>query len=211
MSAARYTELLRGVLDALGIAPAIIVGNSIGGAVAIRYTAAHPARVRALVLANPGGLDRGGNGPLVRAMTGVMARFFAAGARGARWYPRAFAAYYRRVLSAPAAAEQRGRIIAAATELAPLLAQAWRSFGAPDVDIRADAPRVTCPVLFAWATGDRINQLSRCRGAIRRFPNARVETFRGGHAAFLEAPDTFLPSLDRFLAGVLEGDGLVAA
>ncbi len=201
-NAGRYAELLAGFLDALGIGEAVLLGNSIGGAAALRFAAASPGRVRALVLANPGGLDRGGKGRLVRVTTGLMARFFGAGARGAWWYPRAFAAYYRQVLRGPAAAEQRARISAAATETAAILEQAWRSFGAPDADIRALAPRVTCPTLFAWATGDWANQLSRCRAAIGRFPQARLATFRGGHSAFLEDPDAFGAALDRFLSDV---------
>jgi 4,5:9,10-diseco-3-hydroxy-5,9,17-trioxoandrosta-1(10),2-diene-4-oate hydrolase len=106
------------------------------------------------------------------------------------------------VLSQPAAAAQRQRIVAAATEAAPLLAQAWRSFGTPNNDVRALAPHLACPVLFTWAMGDRINRLKRCRPAIQRFPNARVETFRGGHAAFLEDPDAFVAALERFLSTV---------
>ncbi len=201
-SAGRYTDLLAGFLDGLGIREVMLLGNSIGGAAAIRYAAAHPGRVRALILANPGGLDRGGHGRMVRATTGLMARFFAAGARGARWYPRVFAAYYRQVLREPPAAKQRTRIIAAAQESAPILAQAWRSFGAPDADIRGRAASVSCPTLFAWATGDWANQLSRCRAAISRFPQARLAPFRGGHSAFLEAPDAFNGVLDDFLAEV---------
>ena len=202
VSAGRYAELLTGFLDALGIDQGVLLGNSIGGAATIRFAAAHPTRVRALVLANPGGLDRGGAGLTTRVITGMMARFFAAGTRGARWYPRAFAAYYRMVLSGPAAADQRERISAAGVESAAILAQAWRSFGQPDADIRALGARVTCPVLFAWARGDRINQLGRARAAIKQFPNARLEAFSGGHAAFLEAPDEFAQSLERFLAGL---------
>ena len=199
-SAERYAVLLGAVLEALGVERPIILGNSIGGAVAIRYAAAHPDRVRALVLANPGGLDRGGGGRLNRAVTGMMARFFAAGARGARWYPAAFAAYYRIVLTEPAAREQRDRIVAQGNDVARVLEEAWLSFGTPEADIRALAPVVTCPVLFAWAARDRINQLARCRAAIARFPDARLETFRAGHAAFLEAPDAFAAALDPFLA-----------
>lgn len=199
-TAARYAELLAGFLETVGIESAVLLGNSIGGAAAIRCAAAQPARVRALVLANPGGLDR--FDALTGPMTRAMARFFTAGANGARWYPRAFAAYYRFVLSMPAAAAQRTRIIASAVEVAPVLAQAWRSFGAPDADLRGLALRITCPVLFAWAAGDRINQLKRCRPAIERFPNARLETFRGGHAAFLEDPDAFTASIERFLGGL---------
>jgi pimeloyl-ACP methyl ester carboxylesterase len=201
-SAGRYTLLLAGVLDALGVERPIILGNSIGGAVAIRFAAAHPDRIRALVLANPGGLDRGGGGRLNRAVTRTMARFFAAGARGARWYPAAFAAYYRLVLTEPVAREQRERIVAQGADVARVLHEAWHSFGDPDADVRALAAAVTCPVLFAWAARDRINQLARCRAAIARFPDARLETFRAGHAAFLEAPDAFAAALDAFLAGV---------
>lgn len=210
-SASRYAELLSKFLDGLGVDPVVLLGNSIGGAAALRVAAAQPARVRALVLANPGGLDRGGNGLVVRVMTAAMARCFAAGANGARWYPRAFDAYYRRVLTEPAARAQRDRIVAAGRDVAPILAQAWRSFGAPDADTRGLAPRITCPVLFTWATGDRINQLRRCRAAIRRFANGRLETFRGGHAPFLESPVAFQESLERFLSGVTKGSEPVAA
>lgn len=198
-SAARYTELLERFLDVAGVERAVVVGNSIGGAVAIRYAAAHPDRVRGLVLANPGGLDKGGD-LVARLAVGAMVRFFDAGTRGAWWYPRAFAAYYGLVLSGAPAAEQRRRIVASAREIAPLLAEAWRSFGEPAADVRALAPRIGCPVLFAWAEGDRVNQLGRCRAAIGTFPDATVETFPGGHAAFLEVPEAFEASIDRFLA-----------
>ncbi len=193
--AARYEALLAGFLDALGLARATLLGNSIGGAAALRLAAHAPGRVRALVLVNPGGLDKGG--ALARAMPRAMARFFEAGARGARWYPAAFAAYYRLVL--PRAPEQRARIVAAARESAAVLAQAWRGFAEPDADVRQLAERVRCRTLVAWAKGDRINQLSRCRPALRRLPNARLVTFSGGHAPFLEDPDAFAPVLDDFL------------
>jgi 4,5:9,10-diseco-3-hydroxy-5,9,17-trioxoandrosta-1(10),2-diene-4-oate hydrolase len=195
VSAARYAELLIGFLDAAGIERTVLLGNSIGGAAAIRVAAAHPHRVRALVLCNPGGLDRVDalSGPVTR----LMARFFTAGANGAWWYPRAFGLYYRLVL--PAAPAQRARIVAAAREVAPVLAQAWRSFGAPDADIRGLGPQITCPVWFAWARGDRINQLTRCQPAIQRFPNARLDLFDGGHAAFLEAPDAFAQAFEQFV------------
>ena len=196
-SATRYTALLERFLAAFGPQPVILVGNSIGGTVAVRFAADHPDRVRALVLANPGRLDR--TDFLTRIFTKLMSRFFAAGARGARWYPRAFAAYYRMVLPSPAAADQRARIIAAAREVAPVLAQAWRSFGMPGAEVGPLAPKVTCPVLFTWAKRDRINQLSRARQAIEQFPNARLELFDAGHCPFVEMPDEFETSLDRFL------------
>lgn len=196
-SAARYAELLAGVIDHLGLDRPILLGNSIGGAAAIRYAAAHPTRVRALVLENPGGLFA--LDAMARIAISSMARLFTAGARGARWYGPAFGAYYRLVLRQPAAAAQRRRIVAAGYEMAPVLRDAWRSFGEPDADLRPLASRITCPVLFAWATQDQFVQLRRSRAAIAQFPDARLEKVRAGHAAHLEAPDAFAETLIRFL------------
>jgi 4,5:9,10-diseco-3-hydroxy-5,9,17-trioxoandrosta-1(10),2-diene-4-oate hydrolase len=196
--AARYTQLLGGLIDALGLGPAVLVGNSIGGAVALRYAAAEPSRVRGLVIENAGGLEA--VGLPARLVTGAMARFFDAGARGARWFPAAYAAYYRLVLPCPAAGEQRRRIIAAGPAMASVLRDAWRSFGQADADQRGLIPRITCPVLFAWAARDRFIQLRRNRAAIRAFSNARLETFAAGHAAHLETPDEFEASIEAFLA-----------
>lgn len=200
-SAERYAELLDGVLDALGVREAVLIGNSIGGAAAIRFAHAHSAAVRALVLENPGGLAPTGD-PLARAALAGMGRFFAAGTRRARWFPAAFALYYRLVLRGRDAAAQRERIVASGFEIAPVLHQAWQSFAAAAADLRALAPEIRCPVLFAWATGDQFVQLRRSLPAIKSFPNARLERFRAGHAAHLEAPDAFEPVLERFLAEV---------
>ncbi len=166
-SAARYAGLLRGFLDAIGVDKAVLLGNSIGGAAALRFAASHPERVLGLVLANPGGIDRADW--LGRTVCRLFARFFALGARGARWFPAAFALYYRFVLPGRAAGAQRAR---------------------------------SCPVLVAWAKRDRVLQLRRNLPAIRRFPNAKLETFEAGHAPFLETPEAFDASLERFLASL---------
>jgi len=202
-SAERYAQLLEAFLMATGVERPLLVGNSIGGAAALRYAAAHPGQVRGLVLENPGGL-----GPTddlaARVVLRMMARFFEAGARGGGWFGVAFAAYYRLcVLQRAAAADQRRRIVASAYEIAPVLAEAWRGFANPASDLRDLAPRVECPVLFAWATRDRFVTLSRSLPAIRRVPNARVERFPAGHAAHLETPEAFAAAVERFLAEIM--------
>jgi 4,5:9,10-diseco-3-hydroxy-5,9,17-trioxoandrosta-1(10),2-diene-4-oate hydrolase len=103
------------------------------------------------------------------------------------------------VLPGQPAAEQRARIVAAGSELAPVLHEAWRSFGAPEADLRALAPRVACPVLFAWAVRDRFIQLRRNLPAIARFPQATLARFRAGHAPHLETPDAFEEAVESFL------------
>jgi 4,5:9,10-diseco-3-hydroxy-5,9,17-trioxoandrosta-1(10),2-diene-4-oate hydrolase len=199
-SAARYGALVAGFADALALEDAVVIGNSVGGGAALHLAALRPARVRALVLANSAGLDRVGLD--TRLATRAMAAFFAAGARGARWYPRAFAAYYRLVLRAAPAREQRARIVAAARASAPRLAEAWRSFGRADADLRAIAASLPCPVLVAWAEQDRVLSLSRNRPGIAAIPKHRLELFPAAHAAFLECPEAFARSLERFLDGL---------
>ncbi len=202
-STRRYAELLGRFLDALALERAVLVGNSIGGGAALRFAAASPSRVSALVLANPSGLDRGGW--LKRVTSRLMSRFFAAGARGARWFPRLFSAYYKMVLRQPAAADTRARIISAGRELAPLLAQAWASFAEPDDDLTALAPGVACPVLFTWAVRDRFVQLRRNLPAIRSFPNATLLRFDAGHAPQIETPSAFGDAVGGFVADHFQG------
>ena len=96
-SAARYVELLDGFVAALGLRGVVLLGNSIGGSAALRYASRHPELVRGLVLVDSAGLDK--VDAATRAVTRAMAAFFAAGARGARWFPRAFDLYYRMLLT----------------------------------------------------------------------------------------------------------------
>jgi len=51
----------------------------------------------------------------------------------------------------------------------------------------------------AWAKSDRVLQIGRNRRAIEAIPGVRFETFPGGHAPFLESPEAFEASLERFL------------
>jgi pimeloyl-ACP methyl ester carboxylesterase len=199
-TSAGYAEHLEAFCARLGLESCVLLGNSIGGAAAIEFAVRHPERVRALIVANPGGLfmRRFGATLVVR----VVAAFFAAGAAGARWFPALFASLYRRLLRGEHAQAQRERIVSAGRELAPLLAAGWRAFAEPASDLRELAKRVTAPVLVVWSTGDPLNRLAFNRAGIRNFPDARLETFDGGHAPFLETPDAFLRVFDAFTAEI---------
>jgi 4,5:9,10-diseco-3-hydroxy-5,9,17-trioxoandrosta-1(10),2-diene-4-oate hydrolase len=197
-SPARYAELLAGAVDALGLTRFALLGNSIGGAAALRYAAANPERVRALVLCNSGGLQK--VGLLAQLYCGAMARFFAKGARGDKSFARKYRRYYERtVLTGAKSAWRREEIIAEAAKSAPLLAAAWRGFARPSADLRHLPQTLQCPVLYAWAKGDRAIAWRRSKRAALSAPNATVALLDGGHAAFLEAPEAFDAALTAFL------------
>ena len=195
-SARRYGELLETLLPQLGVREPILLGNSIGGAAALLYASRHP--VKALVLCDSAGLlaiDR-----LVRAACAVFVAFFARGAAGAAWFGWAFGWYYRVVLPAPAARARRAHIVADGPRLAPLLRDAWRSFGRADADLRSTLWSLRVPIWFAWARHDRVIPFARVRAAIRRVKGAQVSLFDAGHSPFLERPEEFAQGFTRFVS-----------
>ena len=207
-SGTRYTEILTRFIETLDLRDVTLLGNSIGGAAAIRYTSLHPERVKGLVLCDTGGL--GPPGRTGRMFIGAFAQFFAAGRRGAPWFSSAFARYYRSVLKGAPAREERGRIVRAGPEMAGVLEQAWRSFAKPEEDLSALLPSIRCPVFLAWAKEDVVLPLERSAPFFERFPNRVLEVFEGGHSAFLEDPDKFERSVRRFLEDVY-ADGALSA
>lgn len=62
-----YVQVVDDVAGALGISRFAVAGNSMGGAVAWQYAAAHPDKVRALILVNAAGYPRAnpGSQPLI--------------------------------------------------------------------------------------------------------------------------------------------------
>lgn len=204
VTADHYADLIEALLPKLTKQPAIVIGNSIGGAAAIVLAARRPDLVRALVLCNAGGLAP--VGAMERRAIGALTSFFQAGARRAWWFKAAFAAYYAMVL--PRAPKRRREIVDTAYEIAPLLAQAWASFAQPEADIRRLAEKVKAPTLFAWAKSDQIIPWAKSRAAAARFPHHQVRLFRGGHAAFLEDTDAFA---EAFREGVAKLNAPMAA
>jgi pimeloyl-ACP methyl ester carboxylesterase len=194
-TAEHYEDVLRAAMDALKLDRAILIGNSIGGAAALRFAAHAPERVEALVLCDTGGLVA--LTPFARFVIGRKVAFFKAGERHAKWFARAFRFYYRRIVL-PRARAQGDRIASSGYEIAGLLRAAWEGFARPQADIRALVPRVKCPVFIAWAKSDHVIVWSLCRKAARKFPDMRIKFFRGGHAAFLEDAQRFARAFRQF-------------
>ncbi|MFO0600331.1 MAG: alpha/beta hydrolase [Myxococcaceae bacterium] len=202
-SATRYAEFLTALIDDLKLERPVILGNSIGGAAAIRYAAAHPEKVRALVLANPGGLDSGASGLLGRFFIGNLVSHFEQGVRNEARFADWFAAYYADIVRTEAGRARRDQIVAAGYDSAQPLVDAWTSFMQADAYIAPLLPKLTMPTLVAWADKDGLVSWSRNREAIATIPNATVVHFaESGHAAFIDEPGRFQASLIAFIASL---------
>jgi 4,5:9,10-diseco-3-hydroxy-5,9,17-trioxoandrosta-1(10),2-diene-4-oate hydrolase len=196
--AERWADILEGAVEALYLERPILMGNGLGGAAALMAAARRPTTYAGLVLCNAPGLAR--MGPMEKLACKGAARVFEAGERGAPWFAPAFETVYRQVLTGAPARDQRRRIVAAAGETAPLLAQAWRDMGRTCADLTPLAERVKVPTWIAWAKGDRFMSWRANRDATRLFRKACATGFRGGRAPFLEDPDAFAETFRRLAA-----------
>jgi pimeloyl-ACP methyl ester carboxylesterase len=192
-----YVDLLFTLMDSLSVGDAVLVGHSMGGAIAAEAALAHPDRVRGLVLVDAAGLAvrfpfmlRAARWPLVgwlvdrlrgRAATARILR--ATYARGNRVTEKDVDQYYAPVAQPGFARALRG---------------VFREFRFDD--LRNRLGMIVVPTLVIWGAEDRLIPFSvgqtmvaeLSRGALVRLPDA-------GHAAPEEQPEAFNRSLLAFL------------
>ena len=191
-----FLERFDAFMDALEISSAHLLGNSVGGNVAVRYALRKPQRVQSLVLVSPGGFTD----------HNALTRFFCA-LQGRVWFKRllgaSFTRYYlrrrnpwTRAMIARAGAEQaRGPALA-------VNAAVWRSFLEPKHDLRAAAGQLRLPTLVVSGKHDPVlPPKTDGRNATRAIPGARQVVLDSGHAPFAEIPDQFLEVVTEFWSG----------
>jgi pimeloyl-ACP methyl ester carboxylesterase len=197
VSSRNYKKIIEELIWKLNLKNIIIIGNSIGGAVAIRL-ANNNVNIKALVLSNPGGLDKRGfpSGLFLKHM----ANFFRKGEKMQTSFQKNFENYYKKVLPNDTAIQRREEITRDAYKHAPLLVQAWTSFNEPEEDLRPIIKNITCPILFAWAMKDKYVAYGRNKKAINQFTNATVIKYeQAGHTPYVETPVLFMKDLKEFL------------
>ncbi|WP_314148138.1 alpha/beta fold hydrolase [uncultured Leifsonia sp.] len=181
---------LDAVIAAEGAGPVDLYAVSFGVAVALAWAAAHPDRVRSLVLYG-GWADGSALAPpelreripaLVRAHWGlgsdVLADIFASDADATG--RASFARYQRAAASAATAAD--------------ILALSYR------VDASADARAVTCPTLVLHRAEDRAVPVAEGRRLARLIPGARFESIPGrSHIPYLGDVTALSTPILRFL------------
>jgi pimeloyl-ACP methyl ester carboxylesterase len=199
---------LRDLLDELGVESATVVGQSLGGGVAMQFLYQHPDYCRRLVLISSGGL-----GPDV----GLILRLLAAPG-----------AEFVMPVIAPSPVLRAGNAVkswlSSAGLRSPRGAEMWSaysSFGDAEtrqaflrtlrsvVDYRGQAVsalnrlnlRQGLPILAIWGEEDNIIPVDHAYAALEARPDCRLEILPGvGHFAQVEAPDKVIDLLDEFIS-----------
>lgn len=170
----RGVEDILAWMQALGLERADFCGHSMGGQLCMRLAAAHPRRVRRLVLANASGL------PLnVRLVPLAWRGLRSGGHTGLRFAPTA---------------------VQTALQAGPLvLWSALRDLLADDV--RAVLGRIEAPTLIVWGDADVVVPLELGQALHQALPHSRLVVLHGaGHNVIYERADEFNRLVLDFLA-----------
>jgi 4,5:9,10-diseco-3-hydroxy-5,9,17-trioxoandrosta-1(10),2-diene-4-oate hydrolase len=196
------SSMLR-MLEKLGIKRAHVIGNSLGGACALRMALDRPHAVGRLVLMGPGGVDttRGlptsglkrlltyykGTGPTLEKLTTFI--------RGDLVYDGTLvsdALIKERYLSSI-----DPEVVASPPLLGP---KGIPNFRRLDFTRDARLHRLQNPTLVLWGTEDRVNRPSGAHSLQRRLPNCDVHLYsKTGHWVQWERADEFNATVHAFL------------
>jgi pimeloyl-ACP methyl ester carboxylesterase len=192
VSRAAYVADVTAVIDALGLHAPVLVGQSLGGHTAMLAAAAHPGRVRALVMieAGPGGVGPGlpheigewlASWPVPFASRTAAAEFFGGGLAGEGW-----AAGLERRADGWWPRFEPGLMVESLTELSR------RTFWQEWTQVR-------CPTLVLLAESGFISP-EETRQMTRTRPDAVIVTVPGaGHDVHLDEPETVRAAITGFL------------
>jgi 4,5:9,10-diseco-3-hydroxy-5,9,17-trioxoandrosta-1(10),2-diene-4-oate hydrolase len=200
-----YGRLVDTLLDRLGVGPAVLVGNSMGGFIAAEVAIQYPARVQRLVLVSAAGLT-------------VEYQRHERALGALRYARRLLLAWGGFVGSRSDAIARRPRarrtlmrlVVHDADRLpAPLIAEQFRGAGSPgfvdaldaltDYPIRARLREISCPTLIVWGTDDKLVPVRDAAEFARLIPDARkVVWAQTGHVPMLERPAAFNAVVEEF-------------
>ena len=189
---AAYAEAVRAFMGALGAGKAIIVGHSLGGAVAMALATAHPELAKALILVDscaPTGLKTPETHypilEMMRTNKALLAQAFRGGVMPTMKDEALFQALVddAMLMAAPAWSGN---------------ARALERF-----DRAAACGKFAAPVLVVRGEKDAIITEAMARETAAAFPAARLELLDGvGHAVLVEDPDRFKKLFVEFAASI---------
>jgi pimeloyl-ACP methyl ester carboxylesterase len=198
---------LRDLLDELGVDSATIVGQSLGGGIAMQFLYQHPDYCRRLVLISSGGLGQD---------VGMILRLLSA--PGAEFVMPLIAPNF--VLRAGNSVKSRLTSMGLRSPRGAEMWSAYSSFSDPKtrasflrtlrsvVDYRGQSVsalnrlqlKADLPTLAIWGENDNIIPVDHAYAALEARPDCRLEVLPGvGHFAHVEAPTRVVELIDDFI------------
>lgn len=196
-SNAAYTRLLVALLDSLGIADAVLVGHSMGGAIAGQVAIDHPERVRGLVLIGPAGY--GVSEPWsLRVARLPLAGPLLSSLRGRWTVAQLLRSTYHDPSRVTADDVDQYYATAAVPRSTVALRGVFREFRFDD--LRGRLGRIQAPTLLIWGAQDRWIPLSLGERMALELANGALVAIPGaGHNVQEERPDQLVTTLLAFL------------
>ncbi|MEQ4517798.1 alpha/beta fold hydrolase [Pseudarthrobacter sp. B907] len=204
---AKLAAVLPGFLDAVGApGPLPVMGNSLGGAVAMKLAAEHPDRVSALVLANSAGFGKEVALVLrllaVRPLAALLMRPDEDASRRtvqSLFYDKALVTEPRvgHAFALSQRATHRKTLLDVARDLGTVsgVRAEWRTA------LIGALAQQDVPTLVVWGTHDHILPHSHLAAAVEAFPHAESYVFsKTGHMPQIERPDEFAEVVEEFLS-----------
>jgi 4,5:9,10-diseco-3-hydroxy-5,9,17-trioxoandrosta-1(10),2-diene-4-oate hydrolase len=181
-----FVECVKQTLDTLGVQKFTVVGNSLGGAVALGLALAHPQSVERLVLMAPGGLN---DLPDYLAMPGMQAMFALYGS-GKPITEGAMKEFFIKAFVVNPAAVTDSLLHERAELMKLQNPQVMKTMKVPNMT--ADLGKITCPALTLWGINDQMMPESGILRLAKGLPNGRVVLVpKCGHWVMIEHRDLF--------------------
>lgn len=197
-------DAMLGLMDALKIKRAHLVGNSLGGACALRMALDQPSRVSALVLMGPGGVNTTRALP-TKGLNLLLNYYSGSGPSRDKLatFVRQYLVYDGNRVADSLIDGRYQASIDAEVIAAPPLRRPQGLKAALRMDFTRD-PRLsscTVPTLVLWGTEDKVNRTSGGATLQKRMPNCDLYLFsKTGHWVQWERPEEFNAVTAAFLA-----------
>lgn len=189
---------VRGLLEVLDLDQVVLVGNSLGGHVALLYALDHPEEVAALVLSGSSGIYE------VEIGTSTLRRHDRGFIR-----ERAAMTFYDPAHATDELVDEMLAVVNNRTQALRLIKMA-RSAKSETLTERLH--RITAPTLLIWGHDDRITPPDVAEAFQRRMPKAELRFIdQCGHAPMIEHPEAFNELTLAFLRETIGSGALVSS
>lgn len=200
-----FVETIARLLDEKRIRRATLVGNSMGGQIAMAFALAHPERLDKLVLVDPAGVHA------LPYWLGRVALLAVPGVRMPR-VPQPFVeAVFRAAFPTRPDLQQRYtraymRGIASREYPLHLRSMLRAARGVLQAPMRRHAAEIAAPTLIVWGARDLVLPVTAARPLRAAMPNARLLIYsQSGHCPMVDQPDRWNRDVEAFLDGKLVG------